>query len=170
MKESDDELIWLQDLLEGSLAGAGGHLRGIIRPGKRTLTAKQLVRALDGMRVLVVATTTATGAPRTSAVDGHFLHGRWVFTTSGTSVKARHLRARPAISVTHVDGERLGVFTHGAVEFLGPGASDFAEIEDHFTSHYGSSPSSWGRSIVYLRVQPSWMVAYAFDPTRFPDA
>ena len=39
----------------------------------------------------------------------------------------------------------------------------FAEIEEHLVKHYGSSPSSWGDDIVYCRLQPSWMVGYAFD-------
>jgi hypothetical protein len=115
------------------------------------------------MRTINLATVTVGGEPRISAVDGHFLHGRWVFTTSGTAAKARHLRARPAASISYVDGERIGVFSHGQVEFLDENHPDFAEIEEHLTSHYGSSPSSWGEEIVYCRLQPSWMVGYAFD-------
>ena len=72
---------------------------------------------------------------------------------------------KPAVtaSVSYVDGERIGVFSHGDVEFLGPHHPEFAEIEEHLTNHYGSSPSSWGNDIVYCRLQPSWMVGYAFD-------
>jgi hypothetical protein len=106
---------------------------------------------------------TATGEPRISAVDGHFLHGRWVFTTSGSAAKARHLRARPAISVAYVDGERLGVFTHGEVEFLDEGHPERKPIDEYLTRHYGSSPTSWADDIVFCRVQPGWMVGYAFD-------
>ncbi len=170
MHETADDLAKLQSLLDASIGGAGEHLRAIIRPGERTLTAGQLTTALDGMVVLVVATTTASGEPRASAVDGHFLRGRWVFTTSGTAAKARHLRKRPAVSTTHVDGERLGVFTHGNAEFLTPRDADFGWVEDHLVGHYGSSPSSWGDDIVYVRVQPTWTVAYAFTSSEFPEA
>ncbi len=48
-------------------------------------------------------------------MDGHFLHGTWTFSTSRTSAKARHLARRPAVSVAHVDGEALAVFSHGRV-------------------------------------------------------
>jgi hypothetical protein len=96
-------------------------------------------------------------------VDGHFLNARWVFTTSGSAAKARHLRARPTASISYVDGERIGVFSHGQVEFLTPEQPEFAGIEAHLVAHYGSSPSSWGDDIVYCRLQPSWMVGYAFD-------
>jgi hypothetical protein len=89
-----------------------------------------------------------------------------VFTTSGTAAKAHHLRARPAISVAHIRGDDLGVFVHGEAEFLTPADADFDPIEQHLVGHYGSSPSSWGSEIVYVRVRPAWMIAYAFEPAK----
>jgi hypothetical protein len=166
MYETADELGWLDDLLARSLHGSSEHLRSIVTEGERTLDARQTAAVLTGMRTLSVATVTRAGEPRISGADGHFLHARWVFTTSGTAVKARHLRARPAVSVAHIVGDDLGVFCHGRVEFLEPEHRDFAEIEEHLTRHYGSSPSSWGPEIVYLRVQPHWMVTYAFAKDR----
>ena len=162
--ETDADLADLQRLLDGSIDGSGDHLRSIITPGQRTLTARQLTAVLTGMQHLAVATVTAKGEPRISAVDGHFLRARWVFTTSGTAVKARHLRARPALSVCHIRGDDLGVFAHGDAEFLAENHPDFGWIEDHLVRHYGSSPRSWGPEIVYIRVQPRWMVGYAFRP------
>jgi hypothetical protein len=86
-----------------------------------------------------------------------------VFTTAGSAAKARHLRVRPAASISYVDGERIGVFSHGQVEFLEPEHPEFAAIEEHLVRHYGSSPSTWAEDIAYCRFQPSWMVGYAFD-------
>ncbi|MBO0828975.1 MAG: pyridoxamine 5'-phosphate oxidase family protein [Streptosporangiales bacterium] len=169
MRESDADLDRLQSLLDESLARSTEHLRSIVRPGERSLTARQLAHELTGMRLLVVATTTARGEPRTSAADGHFLRGRWVFSTSGTAAKARQLAARPAVSVTHLDGERLGVFTHGSVERLAPGHPDFGWVDEHLTEHYGSSPTTWGPDIPYFRVEPTWTVAYAADASEFPE-
>lgn len=163
MYETPTEIAALDELLTRSLRGAGSHLRGIMTEGDRTLDAGETVRVLTGMRTLSVATVTEAGAPRISGVDGHLLHGRWVFTTAGNAVKARHLRARPAVSAAHVVGDDLGVYTHGTVEFLDTDHADFAAIEEHLVGHYGSSPSSWGDDIVYLRVAPHWMVAYAFN-------
>ena len=144
MKETAGELASLQTLLDASLAGATEHLRAIVTPG-RTLDARELCDLLTGMRTLAVSTVTATGEPRVSGVDGHFWHGRWVFTTSGTAAKARHLRARPAVSAAHLVGDDLGVFCHGRAQFLTPEDPDWAPIEAHLTAHYGSSPSSLGR-------------------------
>ena len=162
MKETVAEVTEMQGLLDAAYARSTQHLRNIIKDQRR-LDADELVRVLTGMCTLNLATVTARGEPRISAVDGHFLHARWVFTTSGSAAKARQLRKRPAASISYVDGERIGVFSHGNVEFLTPEHPDFAEIEEHLTNHYGSSPSSWGDYIVYCRLQPHWMVGYAFD-------
>ncbi|MEQ4205673.1 pyridoxamine 5'-phosphate oxidase family protein [Actinopolymorpha sp. B9G3] len=166
MYETADELHDLQTLLDTSLPRSSEHLRSIVTPGERTLTASQLTSVLTGMCTLSVATVTARGEPRISGLDGHFLHGRWVFSTAGTAVKVRHLRARPAVSVAHLRGDDLGVFVHGTAEFVPQDHPDWRAIEDHLAAHYGSSPTSWGDDIVYLRVAPHWMVAYAFQPAK----
>ncbi|HEX3221971.1 MAG TPA: pyridoxamine 5'-phosphate oxidase family protein [Nocardioides sp.] len=158
MFETPDELDRLQALLDASHARSTEHLRGIINDD-RTLTASHIAGLLTGMKVITAATVTARGEPRISAVDGHFLHGTWTFSTSRTSAKARHLAARPAVSVAHVDGEALAVFSHGhVVELAG---DELAAVDAHWTSHYGSSPLSWG-DVVMWRLEPSWMVGYAF--------
>jgi len=163
MRETADEINGLQELFDASLQRSGEHLRGIIEPGRRTPSAATVCRLLEGMKVLIVATVGADGRPRTSAVDGHFLHGRWVFTTSGDAVKCRDLRRNPAVSTSYVDGERFALFTHGDAEFLEPGQPGFATADAHLTGHYGASPTSWGPNIAFIRVVPRWSVAYAFD-------
>ncbi len=160
MLETLEETAALQTLLDASIARATGHLRAIITDD-RTLTAEQLVGLLTGMKVLSVATVTAAGEPRISALDGHFLHGTWTFSTSGTSAKAKHLAARPAVSVAHVDGEDLALFTHGNADLMQPGP-ERDEVEAHWTAHYGSSPWSWGDDIRMYRLRMTWAVAYAF--------
>ena len=163
MRESDDEIAALQRLLDVSVAGGNEHLRDIMTP-ERLLSAEQLVQVITGMQVLVVATVTADGRPLTSCVDGHFVHGRWVFTTSALATKARHLAARPAVSATHARGDTFGVFAHGRAQRLTPAHPDFAEVDDHLTAFYGVSPSTFAADIAYLRIQPTWMLAYAAAP------
>jgi hypothetical protein len=169
MRETPAEMAQLQTLLDRSVRSSNDHLTAIIKEQRR-LSAAQVVTALQGMKVLVVATVTKTGEPRTSCVDGHFLHGKWLFSTSGTATKAKHMKARPAVSATHVDGERMAVFTHGTVDYVTAAHPDFAGYDEYFTAHYGSSPTTWGPDIVFLVLQPHWMVAYAMDAAEFPAA
>ncbi|MFC5905701.1 pyridoxamine 5'-phosphate oxidase family protein [Streptacidiphilus monticola] len=166
MRETAAELQELQELLDRSLAGSTGHLRSIISPA-RTLTARQLTRVLEGMCTLTLATVTASGEPRVSGVDGHFLHGAWIFGTARTAAKARHLAARPAASASHLRGEALGVFVHGRAEELNPltGPVDPAwpETLAHLQAHYGADLFDWEREVVYYRLRPHWMTVFAPD-------
>jgi general stress protein 26 len=163
MYETEAEIEALQQLLDASYGTATDHLRGIISDERR-LTAADLVALLTGMKVISVATVTAHGEPRISALDGHFLHGTWSFGTSSSAAKARHMAARPAVSVAHVDGEQLAVFSHGHVERMQPDESDWQPTIEHWTQHYGSSPLEWGDhpdDIAMYRYHPTWMVGYA---------
>src|SRR4051794_23812403 len=160
MLENAEEIAALQLLLDRSHAGATNHLRNIVHAG-RTLTAEDLTGLLTGMKVLSVATVTARGEPRISALDGHFLHGTWTFGTGGASAKARHLERRPQVSVAHVDGERMALFAHGDAERLTPEHEAWDGVLAHWTAHYGSSPLDWGDDVRMYRLRPSWLVGYA---------
>jgi hypothetical protein len=162
MHETDDEVAALQALLDRSHAGSTDHLKAIIHDD-RILSAADLVALLTGMRVLSVATVTSAGEPRISALDGHFLHGTWSFSTSGTAAKAAHLAARPATSVAHVDGEAMALFSHGRALPLTPGHPRWDETLAHWTAYYGSSPLEWGPDIRLYVYRPHWMVGYAFQ-------
>lgn len=117
------------------------------------------------MCTLSLATVTARGEPRISAVDGFLLHGAWVFGTSRGAAKARQLRHRPAASVSHLRGEQLGIFAHGDVEPLfgeGPADPRWPELEGHLDRHYGFAVRSMG-DVVYYRLRAHWMVVFAPD-------
>lgn len=162
VKETEAELAHMQVLLDKSHAGASGHLRSII-DDDRTLSAREIAALMTGMRVVSFATVTASGEPRISALDGHFLHGHWTLGTSRDSAKGRQLLARPAVSAACIEGEEVAVFTHGhAVELEG---DELAETDAHWTAHYGSSPLSWG-DVVMFKVEPTWMVGYAFSRSK----
>ncbi|MEV0587894.1 pyridoxamine 5'-phosphate oxidase family protein [Nonomuraea sp. NPDC050310] len=169
MRETTHELAELQTLLDASLTGSTAHLRSIIN-GERALSAEQLTRVLTGMCTLALSTVTAKGEPRISGVDGHFLHGKWIFGTARSAAKARHLAARPAASVAHLRGDDLGVFTHGTVETLnpqdGPPAADWPDVLAYLKDFYGGDAFDWDQDIVYYRLQPHWMTAYAPDVAK----
>ncbi|WP_280386082.1 pyridoxamine 5'-phosphate oxidase family protein [Nocardia wallacei] len=166
MRETPEELEHLQALLDASLSRSSTHLRSIIN-SERTLTAAQLTEVLTGMCTLALSTVTATGEPRISGADGHFLHGSWHFGTARTAAKARHLAARPAASAAYMRGEDLGVFTHGHVDILNPehGAPDaqWPELLAYFKDFYGEDGFDWDREVVFYRLRPQWMTVYAPD-------
>jgi pyridoxine/pyridoxamine 5'-phosphate oxidase len=157
MRETSEELDELQRLLDDSFARSSSHLLSIMEPQRR-LSAERLAAELPSPAVLNIATVTARGEPRVSAVDGHFLHGRWHFTTGADSPKARQLATRPAISASYTPKDGYGVFCHGrAVPLEG---ADRQLLREHFMATYGSDPEEWG-GIIYVRIDPDWMTAFA---------
>jgi general stress protein 26 len=170
MFETPNELKELDALLDVSFRGAGAHLVDIISPDRR-LTAADLSRYLVAVRHLVVASVTETGEPRCSAVDGLFLHGRFWFTTSATSLKARHLERRPAISAAHVVGDDVGIFVHGRARLVhgGPGEAD--ELRPYWREVYaGGVPEEWverPEDSRYVEIVATSMYSYAFSRERF---
>jgi Pyridoxamine 5'-phosphate oxidase len=135
MRETPEELDDLQQLLDRSAAGAGEHLRGIIT-GERRLAAAQLTGQLPGMRLLVVATVTADGRPLAGPVDGYFLHGTFWFSSGRSSVRMRHLAARPAVSATHLPGDELAVTVHGRAELFDLRDPARGELRQAMLDHY----------------------------------
>src|SRR5262249_36167101 len=71
-------------------------------------------------------------------------------------------------SATHVDGERLAIFTHGTAQYITADSPDYAPLDAYFTGYYGSSPSTWGPNVVFFRLPPTWRLGYAMDPADFP--
>lgn len=161
MNETPEELSELQALLDRSAGTRSRHLTDIIEPGRR-LSARQLSADLRGVLVLNVATVTASGEPRLSAVDGHFIHGHWYFSTSRAAVKARHLAVRPAVSVGYTPRDGYGVWAHGMATALE--GTEYERMDAYLSALYGQPLSGMAEEIVIYRVDPHWMIGYAMPP------
>jgi pyridoxamine 5'-phosphate oxidase-like protein len=135
MLETAEDIERLQRLLDKSAAEAGPHLRGIITDERR-LTAEEMCHRLQGMRLLVVATVTSDGRPLAGPVDGYFLHGTFLFSSGRQSVRMRHLKARPAVSATHIPGEELAVSVHGRAELFDMKNDTSGELRQAMLDHY----------------------------------
>ena len=157
MRETPAELTALQELIDASFARSSEHLRSIMEIQRR-LPAERMVAEIPSPAVLNIATVTQRGEPRVSAVDGHFLHGHWYWTTAANSPKVHQLTARPAISASYTPRDGFGIFCHGRAAFLdGP---ERQMLRDHFIATYGSDPEDWG-DIAYVRIDADWMVGFA---------
>jgi hypothetical protein len=161
MHETPDDLAALQALLDASYAAAGEHLLRIHTPERR-LAATQVAERLTGMRLLALATATVDGRPVVGPVDSIFFRGAFVFGSSPDSLRFRHLRARPAVSATHLPGEELAVTVHGRAEPVdvagGPVREALLEV---YVPRYGESWASFLDSgPVYARIEAQRMYAF----------
>jgi hypothetical protein len=117
MYETEDDLVRLQELLDRTLARANPHLTSIVSPERR-LSARQVVRYLRGTKHVAFATVNERSEPRVAPLDGVFVHGRFTVSTGGRAARLRHLRANPACSAVHMDGDAVGIAVNGRATIL----------------------------------------------------
>jgi uncharacterized pyridoxamine 5'-phosphate oxidase family protein len=162
--ETGDDLDWLQELLDRSHAGAGEHLRAIF-DDERRIPAADLPALLPGVQVLALATVTARGEPRVAPVDGLFFRGRFHFGSSERSARFRHIRARPAVSATHLRGEELAIVVHGRAVEIDPRAPEHAAFRAYLNETYpGWDDADWAAGAPYARIEPSAMFTFRARP------
>jgi nitroimidazol reductase NimA-like FMN-containing flavoprotein (pyridoxamine 5'-phosphate oxidase superfamily) len=164
MRETAEDLAALQQLLDASYASAGEHLLRIHTPERR-LTAEQVAERLPGMRLLALATSTADGRPIVGPVDSIFFRGAFVFGSSPDSVRFRHIRARPAVSATHLPGEELSVTVHGRAVAVDVSSGPVREaLLDVYVPRYGESWASFLDSgPVYARIEADRMFTFHIE-------
>ena len=165
MHETREDIAALQELLDRSYAAAGPHLRSITTPERR-VGAKDLVRELTGMCLLVVATVTADCRPIAGPLDGIFYRGAFHFGTAPDSVRYRHLLARPQVSATHMPREEFAVNVHGRaapVEIAGGFRETLLEV---YVPRYGPD---WEQFLdsgpVYMRIDADRMFTFQMQDT-----
>jgi hypothetical protein len=102
--ETVEDLAELQLAIDESYEAAGPHIASIFRPELRS-SAEDLARTLSGVFVINLATVSRKGEPLVAPVDGLFYRGRLWFGLPPRSLRARLVRARSAVSATHMAGE-----------------------------------------------------------------
>ena len=168
MRETSEDMVCLQALLDRSYESAGAHLREVITPERR-LTAEQLAERLQGMCLLTLATVTADGRPINGPVDGFFYRGEWYFGSSHESLRFRHIRRRPQVRATYLPGEEISVTTHGrAVEIDARTHDDggFAEVViDYYSARFAGAEAML-ESSAYARIEAERMFTFHLDPAE----
>ena len=166
MFESEDEIRELQALMDRTLARANPHLLNIVKPERR-LNARQVVRYLQGTKHVAFASVNARGEPRVAPLDGVFIRGRFTVST-GRRAPAPPAHQRGMQRRAH--GRRHGRHRRPrSGDIIGRGDEGVEEIEPVWREIYESSPFEWGEGVVFMRIEPSSMWAYAFHSENFPE-
>jgi uncharacterized pyridoxamine 5'-phosphate oxidase family protein len=165
MHETAADLDALQRLLDDSYERAGEHLRSIHTPERR-VHAPDLARVLQGVRVLNLATVTASCEPRVGPVDGIFYRGQFWFGSGHDSLRFRHLRTRPQVSAAHTIGETFAVIVHGRAVEVDVAAPEHAPFRHALLGVYPHWEEWYPGDVPpYARIEARRMYAYAFEPS-----
>jgi hypothetical protein len=164
--ETAADLDALQRLLDESHAASGAHMRRIITPERR-IDAAALAARLTGVRLLALATATKDGRPIVGPVDGIFYRGAFWFGSAPDSVRFRHIRARPDVSATHIEGEPFSVTVHGravVVDLRDPAVAGFrAALIEVYAPRYGDRWIDWAQEHPYARIDARRMFTFNFE-------
>ena len=173
MHETTQDIEWLQALLDRSYAGAGEHLRSITTPARR-IPAIELPDLLTGVQIIDLATVTADGRPMVAPVDGLFFRSRFYFSSSKSSVRYRHLMARPTVSAAHTRGEELAVVVHGTANLFALDEPEHAAFRDYcveiYLPLYGEDWRKFAESpdIFFGRIDPALMFTFRLGQPALP--
>jgi nitroimidazol reductase NimA-like FMN-containing flavoprotein (pyridoxamine 5'-phosphate oxidase superfamily) len=164
--ETAADLEALQGLLDESNAASGEHLRRIITPERR-LDAAALAARLAGVRLLALATATADGRPIVGPVDGVFYRGAFWFGSAPDSVRFRHIRVRPDVSATHIEGEPFAVTVHGRAHIFDlrdPDAAGFRDaLIEVYTPRYGEAWIEFAEKHPFARIDARRMYTFVYE-------
>jgi hypothetical protein len=168
VRETAAELAGLQALIDTSHANTRPHMRGIIHPGTYSLTAKQVVKLLDGMKTVAVAAPAPNGDPLVGPMDGWFLLAKF-FSFGGDAVRIKGLRKRPRASIVYFEGERFAITAHGHAALMSQGHPEVGEVDAIFREHDGASAFEWREHGVCVRLDAGHFYTYSRTPTEFRD-
>ena len=155
-------------MLSHSIEQAGAFLRSSFEMPEHSLSAQQLIHYLQGSHTVALATVTARGEPRVAPIGSLFWRSHFYIPTVAQAARTRHVRARPAISLTHYAGIDLAIIVHGRAVIVSPESSDFTVLDALQQEATGESVLSWGEG-VFLRIDPDVLYSYARYPESFPE-
>ena len=160
MYETEEDLRALEQLLDGSYARAGSHLRSIWGEETR-LRAEAVSAELAGVQVLDLATVTPRGEPRVAPVDGLFFRGHFWFGSAENSARFRNICANPAVSGAVTRGlETFLVIVHGHAVETDPRGPDADGFGDYPRELYDFDWDAEHPTAPYARVDARTMLAF----------
>lgn len=157
MYETPDDLRALQTLLDRSFESQGAHMRSILTDERR-LSAEDLVARLKGMCLLSLATVTKDGRPRNAPVDSFFYCGAFWFGSAPHALRIRHIRQRPEVSATYLEGEAFSVVVHGRATIVDQESDEFQGFAHYAAETYGEW---WPKQLVAWREEFGEPAPYA---------
>jgi hypothetical protein len=166
--ETPHDVERLDEQLRASIEQAGPFLRSSFEMPEHSLTAAQLIRHLQGVQTVALATVTAKGEPRVAPIGAIFYRGHFYIPTTTRAARVRHVRRQPGISLTLFEGIDFAVIVHGDAVVLGEGSPDFEALIEIQRSGQGETVRDWGEG-AFIRIDASAIYTFARHPDRFPE-
>lgn len=169
MNETPEDLAQLQRSLDNSIERAGPFLHDSFEMPTHSLSARQISRHLQGVVTVAMATVTAKGEPRVAPIGALLHRGDFFVPTVSTAARTRHIRKRPAISVSYYEGIDLAIIVHGSATLVRQSEPQFAAVDAILQTTSEGSVLDWGGGEgLYIRIDPDVIYTFARYPDQFP--
>jgi hypothetical protein len=166
--ETPEQVSRLEAILSSSIERAGPFIRSSLQMPGHSLSAGQLLTYWNGLKTAAVAVSTAAGAPRVAPTGVALYRGTFIVPTVAEAARARAVRQRPQVSLSHFDEGDFAVIVHGSVDVVADGEPMDELCAFHRREANGEDVRRWQGTGVYLVVQPETIYTFARYPERFP--
>jgi general stress protein 26 len=164
--ETEAELSELEQVIEKSRTRSGDHLGSLFAQGE-WLSGREVAHRLQGIRNVALATVNSRREPRVAPMEAALFHGKFYIAVQGDSNRVEQLARTPAASITYTRDDDVLIIVNGNATFVHRGESDFDGLDAEWNKKYGRNV--WD-AMIFIRLEPTSMVAFALNPELFPTA
>jgi general stress protein 26 len=166
MYETEAEMAKLDDVVEKSKVKSGDHVSSLFVEGE-WISAKQVADYLQGIKAVALATVNAKLQPRVAPMEAILFHGRFYIAMESESYRVQQLQIRPSTSLTYTREDDVLITVHGSATLVDKGGPDFADVDAEWKKKYGRNV--WD-TVVFIRIEPTFIMALDINPELFPTA
>ena len=134
---------------------------------QKSLSASQIVRHMQDLKTVALATGTVKGEPRVAPTASTLYREQFHIPTVADSARTKHIAKRPGISMSYFDENDLAIIVHGHGEILTQLHPDFMELDGILKEVNGRGVLDWGDGI-YIRIVADKLFSFARHPEQFP--
>jgi hypothetical protein len=164
--ETEAELSELETLVESSRSKSGDHLDSLFGQGE-WMSAKQVAHHLQGIANVALATVNSRLEPRVAPMEAVLFHGKFFVALQSDSNRVGQLAKNPAASLTYTRDDDVLIIVNGNATLVRRGEPDFAGPAAEWQKKYEGDVSD---KVLFARLEPTSMVAFAVNPELFPTA
>ena len=166
MYETEAELSELDRVVESSRSKSGGNADPLLWQGE-WMSGRQVAGHLRGIGNVALATINSKMEPSVAPMEALLFHGSFFLALQSVSERVRQLTVNPAASLTYTRDDDVLIIVDGHAKFVRRGDVDFVSLEAEWKKKYGRD--AW-ESVLFIKLEPTSMVAMALNPELFPTA
>ena len=118
------------------------------------------------MPTVVLSTVSSKGEPRTAPISAAFYRGQFYVPTVAASLRTKHVKKNPAVSLSLYDGNDVAIVVHGFANVIAAEDDQFGPLDAIQREVFGTSTTEWGEG-VFIEVKAERFYSFVRHPEQF---